>query len=405
MKEGAPRQEKLQDFVLGVNYWPIKKSMYWWKFFDLNEVKEDFQKIAEYGLKVVRIFLLWEDFQPKPDTISATAVHNLVTVADTAADYDLAIIPTLFCGHMSGANWIPEWLLGKEIRSGRFPVVSNGTLQNREILNYYADEKLIRAQRLLCREVAGALRQHPGVWAYDLGNEASNCVVPPDRQSGRRWLETMAAELKDASGGCPVTLGMHAEDLEENRNLGPQDAAPFCDFLCMHGYPFYLEWADGPLDVKVLPFLGEVTRWLGCKPVLFEEFGLHSQLLAKETSEEEREELFSRYFEQALELLREMGMTGALVWCYGDYHPDLWDKPPLKDNPHERYFGLFRHDGSPKPAATLIRSWSRQPERQCRHIEIPTSAWLEGEDREEFYKNPLSELKRLYEKFKKTFNL
>ncbi|MGB9792948.1 MAG: glycoside hydrolase 5 family protein [Thermacetogeniaceae bacterium] len=390
-----------QEFVLGVNYWPIKKAIYWWKLFDIHEVKEDFQRIAECGLKVVRIFLLWEDFQPEPQAVSAAALHNLVAVADTASECGLYILPTLFCGHMSGANWMPEWMLGKASLRGRFPVVSNGRVQNREILNYYGDEELIQAQRLLCRQVAKALRQHPAVWAYDLGNEASNCVVPPDRHSGRRWLETMAEELRQASEGCLVTFGMHAEDLEEDRRLGPEDAAPFCDFLCMHGYPFYLKWADNPLDAKVLPFLGEITRWLGGKPVLFEEFGLHGLLLAHEKSEEERDELFARYFQEALELLWERGMTGAFIWCYGDYHPTLWDKPPLKDNPHERHFGLFNYDGSPKPVVALIRSWSKQP-RHCRRSKPEAATWLEGEKREEFYANPLNNLVNLYQKFKKT---
>lgn len=389
----------LQEFVLGINYWPIRKAMYWWKFFDLQEVKEDFQRIAGYGFKVVRIFLLWEDFQPEPQAASAAALSNLVAVADAASECGLSILPTLFCGHMSGANWMPEWMLGRASPGGRFPVVSNNRIQKREIRNYYIDQELMQAQRLLCRRIGEALRQHPAVWAYDLGNEASNCVIPPDRRSGRRWLEAMAEELKHASGGCLVTFGMHAEDLEQNRNLGPEDAAPFCDFLCMHGYPFYLEWVDNPLDAKVLPFLGEITEWLGGKPVLFEEFGIHSKLLAHEKKEEETNELFIRYFQEALQLLWERGMIGAFIWCYGDYHPDLWDKPPLRENPHERHFGIFNHDGTPKPAADLIRSWSRQP-RPIRLKEQLAATWLEGENREEFYTNPLDKLKNMYRKYK-----
>ena len=52
-----------------------------------------------------------------------------------------------------------------------------------------------------------------------------------------------------------MILGMHAEDLEEI-GTWPQDAARYCDFLCMHGYPFYLDWVEDELDARVLPFLG-----------------------------------------------------------------------------------------------------------------------------------------------------
>ena len=56
-------------FILGVNYWPRRKAMGWWKNFEAGEVHADFALIAELGMKVVRIFLLWEDFQPTPDSV------------------------------------------------------------------------------------------------------------------------------------------------------------------------------------------------------------------------------------------------------------------------------------------------------------------------------------------------
>ena len=45
--------------------------MYWWSNFDAGEVREEFSLIRELGLNVVRLFLLWDDFQPTPDTVSS----------------------------------------------------------------------------------------------------------------------------------------------------------------------------------------------------------------------------------------------------------------------------------------------------------------------------------------------
>ena len=56
----------MTDFTLGVNYWPRRKAMYWWSDFDAGEVREEFAIIKEIGLNVVRMFLLWDDFQPDP---------------------------------------------------------------------------------------------------------------------------------------------------------------------------------------------------------------------------------------------------------------------------------------------------------------------------------------------------
>ena len=83
-------------FVLGVNYWPRRKAMYWWSNFDAGEVREDFSIIRETGLKMVRIFLLWDDFQPEPTSISRDAVDNLVKVADAAAENGLGLNVTFF---------------------------------------------------------------------------------------------------------------------------------------------------------------------------------------------------------------------------------------------------------------------------------------------------------------------
>ncbi len=51
----------MTDFTLGVNYWPRRKAMYWWSDFDEGEVREEFSVIRELGMKVVRLFLLWDD--------------------------------------------------------------------------------------------------------------------------------------------------------------------------------------------------------------------------------------------------------------------------------------------------------------------------------------------------------
>ena len=105
----------MTDFTLGVNYWPRRKAMYWWNNFDEAEVADEFAVIRELGLKVVRLFLLWDDFQPDSTTVSQQAVDNLVKVADTAANHGLGLDVTFFTGHMSGPNWSPRWLLGGDL--------------------------------------------------------------------------------------------------------------------------------------------------------------------------------------------------------------------------------------------------------------------------------------------------
>src|SRR5690606_32255827 len=140
--------------------------MYWWQNFDKAEVEQDFRRLAAAGFQVVRIFLIWEDFQRVPDKVSSRSLDCLVAVADVAACCGIKIQPTFFCGHMCGVNWMPEWMLAGHDR-GRFPVMSQGQLRYLGIRNFYSQQEIIEAQKLQCREVAQALRGHQTLWAYD----------------------------------------------------------------------------------------------------------------------------------------------------------------------------------------------------------------------------------------------
>src|SRR5215216_1423103 len=166
----------MTDFTLGVNYWPRHKAMYWWNDFDAGEVREEFSIIREIGLNVVRIFLLWDDFQPQPTSVSKEAIDHLVKVADIAGENGLGLDVTFFTGHMSGPNWSPRWLLGGPLPPAAYQswirdVVSEGKLTDKGYRNMFHDPVALDAERLLLRTVVGRLQDHPAIWMWNLGNE------------------------------------------------------------------------------------------------------------------------------------------------------------------------------------------------------------------------------------------
>jgi endo-1,4-beta-mannosidase len=362
--------------------------MSWWSKFDLAEVEADFGRIAACGLDSVRMFLTWEDFQPAPDQVDRWMLERLVEVADLAGGLGLALIPTLFTGHMSGVNWIPTWALGGSSRDPRFRVVSGGKVVDTGLRNWYTDSAVGDAQVLFAAEAAAALAGHEAVWTWDLGNENSNCVIPPTRSAARAWLARLSSAIRSADATALVTVGLHMEDLEEDRRLGPPEASEACDLLSMHGYPIYARWADGPTDHQVLPFLARVTHWLGeGGDLVFSEFGLPSLVVEDDAG--------AAYTARALEGLRRAGCLGALLWCYSDYDPALWESPPFDLAPHERSFGLWRADGSPKPAVAAIAAFVGAARCTAAHAD----AWIDI-DRDEFRLDPRAQLPRLYRRYR-----
>jgi endo-1,4-beta-mannosidase len=373
--------------------------MSWWSQFDPGEVATDFGRIAACGLDSVRVFLTWEDFQPAPNHVDRTMLDRLVGVADLAGESGLSLIPTLFTGHMSGVNWIPAWALGGSGGDDRFRVVAGGRVADTGLRNWFTDPAVGDAQALLAAETVAALRGHEAVWAWDLGNENSNCVIPPTTGSAKEWLARSAAAIRGADDRVLVTIGLHMEDLEEDRRLGPREAAGSCDFLSMHGYPIYAAWAKGSLDEQLLPFLARMTRWLGSgKDVLFSEFGLPTRR-AGQTSGDPRlvdEDAAAAFTASALEALRDAGCLGAMLWCYSDYQRARWSSPPLDLARHERSFGLWRADGSPKPAVAAVAAFAGA----ARCDADADDSWIDIGP-EDFLLDPGRQLPRLYDRYRR----
>jgi endo-1,4-beta-mannosidase len=346
--------------------------MYWWSQFDPGEVRDEFALIRELGLGQVRIFLLWDDFQPEPDQVSRTALDHLTTVCDVAAERGLKLNVTFFIGHMSGPNWAPGWLLDGRPRRRARQVVSGGQVVQRGYRNLFADEQARQAERLLLSTVVAALREHPAIELWNLGNEPDQFVWPPSAASGRAWVREMTQLIHEIDDAHPVTCGLHVANLAYDNGLRVSEVFAETDVAVMHAYPMYgRPVARGPLDPEFVPFTCALTQALCGKPVLMEEFGgctappgrgsyvwrwlanraLRSQFMASE-------EDMAEYLKAVLPRLVAVGATGALLWCFADYVAELWDKPPCDLARHERFFGLVRPDGSLKPHAQVLKDFA-----------------------------------------------
>lgn len=394
-----------KTFLVGVNYWPRRKAMYWWKGFQRSEVEEEFQQIRDLNLSLVRIFLLWEDFQPAPQEMDPHSLGNLKEVLEIAAQLGLRVMPTLFTGHMSGANWIPSWALGGERTSdSRFPVISAGEIVKVGIRDIFEDELMLEAELFQIRSVVSALKGHGALFAWDLANEMDNLLVPRSAEVGRRWANLLSEEIRKIDPAHPITCGLHSEVLEEDKHLRPQDMAQASDFLSMHGYALYARWGNGPLDPHVAPFLSALTQSLGGLPVMFQEFGLSTTRPGERGMELDvkvgehlwrrylaSEEEGASYYSAVLKGLYEVGSLGALAWCYSDYDDSLWGRPPLDRAVHERAFGITRNDGSVKPMGRVISQFADQRRKVKTGSSLPL-----GFSANEYYRSPNENLVSLF---------
>lgn len=388
------------EFEVGVNYWPVRKGTGLWKSFDSGEVREDFARLGEWNLSPARIFLIWEDFQPEPQRVNLKVLDRLVELAQYAEDRGLKLWVTFFTGHVHGANWLPAWMVRSDMGEGPFPLIVSSVSSPLSPGNPYVETDIQEAQRLLIREVMAALHGHQALWGWDLGNMPSNLFRPLDREQGRRWLQEMAGEIRSKDQEHPVTLGLHQADLEEDRGMAPADVAEVCDVISMQAYPSLASWSAGPADSYFSPFVAALTRWLGeGKEVWISALGISTRGEDEESRFSVDEDTAAKYAVESLEALRRYGFPGALWWCYGDYTPALWGRPPYKDRPQERASGIIRHDWRPKLLVEALCGVGKS-----RGKEVLPSDWIDLEP-EDYWKNPGSEIRRLYRRFRESVSL
>ena len=402
------------SFTLGVNYWPRKKAMYWWKDFDRVEVETEFAEIAALKLRVARIFLFWEDFQPAPDRVSERALADLGIVLEVARGVGIKVMPTFFTGHMSGINWWPRWALTDEEHPGGMLRIADGQFTTRLGRDPYADPFMLAAECRLIDAVCGRYGAHPAIYSWNFSNEPDLFFVPKQYSDSARWNMLLAAEVRKYSQ-LPVSAGMHMPTLTSYNGFRPDLLADNSSFLSMHGYSIYFPLTErsDPLNSNVVPLASLVTESLGGKRVLFEEFGYASsekgnvsEYKTVRRGNAESRQFFAddtsggKYYQEVLEKLAQCGSLGAFGWMFSDYDPILWDKPPFDTHEHERFFGLTRYNRTVKPSGAAMRAFSERsaagnlPPRTIAPLKLNPDEW---------YRTPAANFDRLFQEMQQVF--
>lgn len=109
----------MSEFRLGVNYWPARSAVYWWDELRPADLDADLARLADWGFREARIFLIWEAFQPRPDTVADAALGKLEQVLAIGQRRGVGLVLSLFCGHMSVSHGAGGLGSPTPARSGR----------------------------------------------------------------------------------------------------------------------------------------------------------------------------------------------------------------------------------------------------------------------------------------------
>jgi hypothetical protein len=292
----APAQLRL------VNYYPAQNGWtYMWERWHPEQIDRDFGLIAGLQANAVRVIVQPAAFGfPRP---TAEAAARLDTVISLAAAHGLSVELTLF-------DWWTDYR--KVDKSKRWV---------RALLQRYAGD-----DRLACVE---------------LRNE-----IDPNDANAVAWARTMLPYLHAVLPGVPTTISVGANDgVKQMWTLKDRLGTSQPDFWSFHYY-------DKP-ELAVSAFAAAKAA-VAPTPVFIGETGYHpgdSDPPVHKLADREDEQL--RYFRTITAATAMLGLPPVAPWILLDFSPT---GTPVRMPPPEYTFGLFRIDGTPKPAAEAVRA-------------------------------------------------
>jgi hypothetical protein len=363
--EHSPALLRPGAFSLGCNYWASHAGTSMWRDWRPAQVRADLARLAEHGVRLLRVFPLWPDFQPlrriygagatpgemrfgdQPldlgaegrDGVSREMLARFRTLCDFASEFDQRLVVGLVTGWMSGRLFMPPGL------EGRDPIT---------------DPLCLRWQMRFVRRFVTDLRDHPAIDCWDLGNECNCMGSAPDADAAYLWTASIAQSIRSADPARPIVSGMHSLSSEIGRTppdvrgrSNPwfiEDQAELTDVLTTHPYPYWCRHTgdDAITDLRVTLHATAETRFygdLGGRPAFAEEIGTMGPMISSDR-------IAADFARVNLCSLWANDCRGFLWWCAHDQ--TALTHPPYERNNVELELGLLRVDGTPKPVLEEI---------------------------------------------------
>lgn len=345
----------MNEFMLGCNYWASNAGTEMWRIWDEDAVRGDFEVLSENGVKYLRVFPIWRDFQPvcplfdahgiireyrvNEDKLSEnkyyldeSMLYKFERFCDIADEFGFKLVVGLITGWMSGRLFVPPAVYGK---------------------NLYTDPVALRFEFKFIEGFVQRMKNKPAIYAWDLGNEC-NCMSENNSyEVAEMWTAAISNAIRANDSARIVISGMHGLSVEGAWRIEGQ--ATYTDMLTTHPYPYFVPHCskDNFSSMRTLLHATCETKYyadMGNKPCMVEEIGnLGPMMCDNETAANFLKlNMFSNWVN---------GATGLLWWCSSDQ--TMLETAPYCWNMCEVELGLMDKDRKEKPALKEIQRFSR----------------------------------------------
>lgn len=339
------------DFILGCNYWASNAGVDMWKDYNKDAINEDLRILSEHGVKHLRVFPNWRDFQPvipritgsgvisgysfdegqtpdNPYFLSEIMLDRFSEFLEICKKYKIKIIVGLITGWMSGGLFVPSALYGK---------------------NVITDELALYFEQLFIKGFVSRFKDSDVIYAWDLGNECNCMAEVKNRFEAASWTALISNAIRAVDSSRPVISGMHSLEVQGNWTI--EDQGLFTDILTTHPYAYWCEHTkiDKALSLRTTLHPTAQTRYysdISQKPCFAEEIGTMGPMLLND--EKAPEFLRINFFS-----LWANGSDGIMWWCAND-QSKLFSYPYIHQMV-EQELGLIDNNRNPKPVLRQMK--------------------------------------------------
>ncbi len=317
----AAVRASLNTQLNGINYYPQQNPWNrFWTHYDAAAVTRDLSQVRQLGFNSVRIFVFYELFGG-PDLKSEQMAY-LQNFLNQAQSQGLKVVVTLFDQYQQ-----------------------------------YAPEH-DRAAEAHLNHLYAAVGNHQALLAWDLKNESDLDYPANGTETVKNWVSRMASHLHKLDSQHPITASY-----ADAAQMGSETES--LDYLTFHYYGPEANFASTAASIK---------QRFGDKPAVLGEFGFHTWSDRPGDGHPPAHQY--NYLNAILAGAAKAGLQGTIAWNLHDY-PELSDVPVIRNQPVNRYLGLFDLQGQAKSGVLALNQPVRIIDADTQSAVSPDSRRLE----------------------------
>ncbi len=326
--------ESLAKPRFGANYIPAEGWAHAWMDINPDDVRADFNGLADLGLDHVRLLPLWPTLQPNRTYIREKALDDVRLVVQIAAEFDMAASVDVIQGHLSSFDFLPPWI---------------DTWHRR---NMFTNPDVISGEVALIGALGDRLDSLPNFLGFTLGNEINQFSsgphpnpMPATTPEITTWLRTLLAAAKRSA---PEKEHLHAEYdaafYQDDHPFTPSQCAREGDVSAVHSWIFNgTAQRYGGMSLEAnrhAEYMVELVRAFATdpnRPVWLQEVGAPSNCLTQQEMPDFLENTIRH-------VATTENLWGVTWWCSHDVSRSMADFPDL-----EYSLGLIDSERKIKP--------------------------------------------------------